>query len=198
MFIVVSYIIYNWQHEEQKNHMQDLDTYINYLEQLVLTHNTPEMIVELVYKIHKPLKTLRFIRQNKEVRETLYMLRFLLIYDKEDFIDLIICLEYFFKIHYNILIEKYDITTYFAMLKDIRSELINALHSTYFNIPNISKTFDVPNLENELDIGIKRIQAVTYRYMKILYHKYAKQLKHEQYAGPSFFDVQKTSHYHIH
>lgn len=198
VFIVVLYIIYNRRQEEQKNHMQDLDIYITYLEQLVLSHNTPEMIVEFVYKIHKPLKSLRFIRQNKEARETLYLLRFLLIYDKEDFIDIIICLEYFFKIHYNVLIEKYDISTNFAVLKDLRSEMLNALYSSYFNIPNISKTFDVPNLENELDLGIKRIQALTYRHMKILYHKYSKELKHEQYAGPKSFDNQNNTLYHMH
>ena len=52
-------------------------------------------------------------------------------------------------------------------------------------------------LEKELSNEIKHVQALTYRYLKILYHKYSKQISHAQYHGPSNYDQRTNANYHI-
>ena len=164
---IVYIIIHMGQKEGKTKHLQ-LDKFIDDTEKAILQHDTQEMVIDTVYSIHKPLKNLRFIKKNKEAQEIIYDLRFLKYYEKEDYIDIVIYLEYFLKIHFNLMIGKYDMETHFSILQDIRAEILNALFSCYHNIPKYSKTFDSPNLDDDLKFCIRRTQALTYRYMKII------------------------------
>jgi hypothetical protein len=181
--------------EEHKTQNNDIDSFIHKMEEMIIQHDTQDMIVNTVYKIHKPLKDLRYIKTLREMQESLYNLRFLLVYDKEDFIDFVVMIEYFLKIHFNVMIGKYDVQTYYAILKDIRKEILNALHSSFFDIPQYSTTFDSPNLIKDMQLELKRIQAITYRYMKVLSNKYRKQLYHESYTGTAGIDPHRDVRY---
>lgn len=195
IFIIVTLVVMS--KEEQKTQNNDIDSFIRKMEEMVTQHDTQDMIVNTVYKIYKPLKDLRFIKTLREMQESLYNLRFLLIYDKEDFIDFVVMIEYFLKIHFNVMIEKYDVQTYYAILKDIRKEILNALHSSFFDIPQYSTTFDSPDLIKDMQLELKRIQAITHRYMKVLTHKYRKQLHHETYNDTSGIDPHRDTRYDI-
>jgi hypothetical protein len=181
--------------EDNKLHTVNIDTFINKIEEMVKTHDTPEMMLKTVYRIHKPLKDLRYIRTSRELQETLYNLRFLLIYDKEDFIDIIVMLEYFIKIHFNVMIGKYDVETYYAILQDIRKEALNSLKSSFFNLPEHSTTFYSTNLLGQMQQECTRVQAITYKYMKILSHKYQDKLKHDNYNSASGLDRHRDNMY---
>jgi hypothetical protein len=183
--------------EEDKTQKNDIDAFITNMKDLVTKHDTQDMIVNTVYKIYKPLKDLRYIKTSKEMQQSLYNMRFLLIYDKEDFIDLIVLIEYFLKIHFNVMIGKYDVKTYYAILKDLRKEILNAMHSSFFDIPQYSTTFDSPDLIKELQHALKRVQAITYRYLKVLSHKYRDQLFHDTYKDASGIDPQRDTRYDI-
>jgi hypothetical protein len=197
MFIFIVYTLTAMNKEEDKTQKNDIDTFINNMQDLVTHHDTQEMIVNTVYKVHKPLKDLRYVKSSKEMQETLYNMRFLLIYDKEDFIDLVVLIEYFLKIHFNVMIGKYDVYTYYAILKDIRKEILNAMHSSFFDIPQYSTTFDSPDLIKELQLATKKVQAITYKYLKVLSHKYRKQLFHDTYKDASGIDPQRDTRYDI-
>ena len=197
MFIFIVYTLIAISKEDDKTQKNDIDAFISNIQELVTKHDTQEMMVNTVYKIHKPLKDLRYIKSLKEMQETLYDIRFLMIYDKEDFIDLIVMIEYFLKIHFNVMIGKYDIQTYYAILKDIRKELLNAMHSAFFDIPQYSTTFDSPDLNKEMKIATKRLQAITYRYLKVLSHKYRDQLYHDTYKDASGIDPHRDTRYDI-
>jgi len=197
MFIFIVYTLTVMNKEEDKTQKNDIDVFINDMQELVTKHDTQEMIVNTVYKIHKPLKDLRYIKSSKEMQESLYSMRFLLTYDKEDFIDLVVLIEYFFKIHFNVMIGKYDVHTYYAILKDLRKEILNAMHSSFFDIPQYSTTFDSPDLIKQLQTATKRVQAITYRYLKVLSHKYRNQLFHDTYKDASGIDPQRNARYDI-
>jgi hypothetical protein len=197
MFILIVYTLNTMHKEEDKTQKNDIDVFITNIQDLVTKHDTQEMIVNTVYKIYKPLKDLRYIKTSKEMQQSLYNMRFLLIYDKEDFIDLIVLIEYFLKIHFNVMIGKYDVKTYYAILKDLRKEILNAMHSSFFDIPQYSTTFDNPDLIKELQHALKMVQATTYKYMKVLSHKYQKQLFHDTYKDASGIDPQRDTRYDI-
>jgi hypothetical protein len=193
---IVYVIIYTGQ-QDSKSRITQLDKYMNDLEKTILQQDTQEMMVDAVYSIHKPLKNLRFIKGSKEAQELLYDLRFLQIYEKEDFMDIVVYLEYFFKIHFNIMIGKYDVSTYFQILQDIRVVIINALFSCIHNIPKYSKTFDSPNLDIELRKCINRTQALTYRFLKIVLKKHKAKMPHFTVQGASPYDSRMDSKYHM-
>lgn len=195
--IIIGLLINNHNKSDNIKKQNELQQYIKDIEQTVLSHNTPEMMLETVYKVHKPLKSLRFIKNNNEATQLVYYLRFLMIYDREGYLDFIIYLEYFLKIHFNIMIGKYDVETNFIILKDIRYELLNALQTTTYNIPNTSRVFDGKDLDERLKIAIIKLQALTYRYVKIIYKKYHDVIEHKHYKGTREYDPLKNNRYHM-
>lgn len=195
--IVIGFLINNHSKTDNIKKQNELNQYIKDIEETVITHSTPQMVLETVYKLHKPLKSLRFIKNNKEAIQLIYYLRFLMIYDREGYLDLIVYLEYFLKLHFNIMIEKYDVETNFVILKDIRREILNGLQASWYNIPNISRVFDSKDLDQRMQIAIKKVQALTYRYVKIIYKKYHDKLHHETYKGSVENDMIKNQHYHM-
>lgn len=195
--IIIGLLINNHNKTDKIKKQNELQSYINDIELTVISHNTPEMMLETVYKVHKPLKSLRFIKNNSEATQLVYYLRFLMIYDKEAYLDFIIYLEYFLKIHFNIMIGKYDVETNFVILKDIRYELLNALQTTTYSIPNVSRVFDGNNLDERIRTAIIRLQAITYRYVKIIHKKYHDILDHEEYKGTREYDPLKNNKYHM-
>lgn len=197
VFVIIIYMITNLSSADKKQARDDILKYMNEIEASVVNHSTPEMVLETVYKLHKPLKNLRFVKNNKEASNVLYYLRFLKIYDDEMYLDFIIYLEFFLKIHFNIMIEKYDVETNYSILQDLRHELLNTLQAFHFNIPNYSSTFDDKDLDQRLRTAIAKFQAMTYRYMKILHKKYKKRLVHIPYKGEIGYDNFKSNMYHI-
>lgn len=195
--IIVIYTISNITSADKKQAIESINKYIDDIETVVVQHDTPQMIIDTVYKLHKPIKNLRFVKGNKEAAQVVYYLRFLNIYDKEMYLDFIIYLEFFLKLHFNIMIDKYDVQTNFVILQDIRQELLNTLQSYHFNIPKDSATFDDADLDERLRVSIAKVQALTYRYVKIVHKKFKKQLAHISYKGTTGVDPQKNNHYHI-
>lgn len=188
-FTLLSYK--NVSTKQKKQLKQGIELYIEELEKDVQNHRTPEMVLEHVYVIHKPLKDLYHIKKNNVFKDVMYKLRFLQIYEKQQYFDIVVMAEYFLKIHFNMMIGKYDYQTYFVIMQDIRQEMINSLYSCYFNIPKYSKTFDSQNLERDLKWCIHQLQSITFKLTKIIRNKY--QLSDDI----NTYDLYKNSRYHI-
>lgn len=195
--LIIVLLINNHNKSDNIRHQNEIQQYIDDIEQTVVSHSTPEMMLETVYKVHKPLKSLRFIKNNNDATKLVYYLRFLMIYDREGYLDFIIYLEYFLKLHFNIMIEKYDVETNYLILKDVRYELLNVLQTATYSIPNVSKVFDGKNLDERMHTAIFKLQALTYRYVKIVYKKYHEVLGHEDYKGTKKYDTLKNNKYHM-
>ncbi len=189
MFILFSYKRNNSKEQRQLNN--SLEVYIQDLERQVVRHRTPEMMLEHVYIIHKPLKDIYHIKKNNVFKEVVFRLKFLQIYDQQHYFDIVVMMEYFLKIHFNTMIGKYDHQTNYKILEDIREEIINTLYSCYFNIPRYSRTFDSPNLDNDLKYSIRMFQSITYKLLKIVRNKY------KLMTEPKTYDVGKNERYHF-
>lgn len=140
--------------------------------------------------VHKNPRNIKFLRQHKELTDVLYDIKFVQIYDRALYNKVISLLEYFLRIHYKVMIGKYDFALYFPVLKDIRSELLNTLKAITFNIPNMSSIVAIPDLDAFVDKKVRHIQAITYKLIKIVCHKYKK-----HYKPPYDLDPHVECHY---
>jgi hypothetical protein len=194
VILLLVFILFSYKStltKQEKVSATNVEQYTVDLEKQVIQHRTPEMVLEHVYIIHKPLKDLYYIRKNIVIKNMIYKLKFLQIYEQQQYLDIVVMIEYFLKIHFNIMIGKYDHQTYHAILWDIRDEVLNSLYACYFNVPRYSKTYDSPNLDGELKQAIYIFQSFTFKLLKVLRNKY--QLP----TQPQTFDPLKNNKYHI-
>lgn len=143
-----------------------------------------------IFFIHKTPKNLKYIKKTDELLQVLYDIKFLSIYNSELFYKLISYIEYFLKIHYKMMLGKYEFKIYYQILRDIRIEILNIMKSSYLSLPNISTILSMPDINDYMEKRIRKVQAVTYSYLKIICHKYNKPFK-----PPAEFDIAKDNHY---
>jgi hypothetical protein len=122
--------------------------------------------------IYKGPTTLKYILMQKDMKGIMEDLAFILKFHPDILINVLILLENFFKIHYNVMIHKYDACSYIPVLIDIESEVLNTLSMFVFNLPNMSTTIDIENIDSFMEVKIRDIQSLTQKYMTILKHKF--------------------------
>lgn len=188
---IIMYILYiNSQKKTIKKNV-NVETYITGIEKKL--SDDSEIPENKIYYIHKTPRSLKYIKQTHDIRDIIFDLKFLEIYDIVSYYKLISYIEYFLKIHYKILLNKYDYETYFPILKDIRAEILNTMKGVYYNIPDISRIILIDNINDYLEERIFKLQAKTYRYIKILYHKYGS--SKDKYEAPFDNDSSANNHY---
>ena len=123
-----------------------------------------------IYKIFKKPNKFTFLQKNKYLEEVIYDLRFIEKYDRADFFRMLILMNDFLKIYYNIIIDKYDETN-IDILVDIRLELLNTIYNFIVDCPIYSQ-----NKKKRIDIHIYnnllKVQSYTYKKLKNLNKKY--------------------------
>ncbi len=125
-----------------------------------------------IFAIHKAPKNIKFIKTNQNISNIIEKLEFLKIYQKDTYLKIIIYLEHFLKLHYNVMIDKYDACLYYSIMRDIKKELLNLMNSLYFSLPMKSNILDIKNIDEYLNKYIIEIQAITTNYISILKNKY--------------------------
>lgn len=123
-----------------------------------------------IYKIFKKPTKFTFLKKDKFLEEVIYELKFIEKYDKADFFRMLILMNDFLKIYYNIIIDKYDHTN-LDILVDIRLELLNTMYNFMVDSPMYSR-----NKKKRIDIQIYnnlvKVQSYTYKKMKNLNKKF--------------------------
>ena len=122
--------------------------------------------------IYKGPSTLKYILMHKDMKGIMEDLSFILQFNPDILINVLILTENFFKIHYNVMIQKYDACSYIPILRDIENEILNTLSMLVFDLPDISTTIDIENIDTFMQIKIRDIQSLTQKYMTILKHKF--------------------------
>jgi hypothetical protein len=197
VFAATVFIILTIKHEREAIETKNLENFMLKLESDIMHHTTPEMMLETVYSVHEPLKNINHIKANEEVCQILYNLRFLLIYDRENFLDIIVLLEQFFKLHFNLMLYKANPLAHTQILQDLRTEILNMLHSCHYNIPTHSVLVERNSLTNDMQQSILHLMAIMSRYVNIVFKKYRKQLAHKEYKFTRSYDTQKNNRYHL-
>ncbi len=189
LFVILCYMYYERSKKGKIKNMDKNNLLSNISKEL---GNDFEVTNSPVFFIHKTPRSLKFINKHDELKNIVYNLKFLQIYDRALYNRIIICLEYYLKIHYKVMLGKYDFNLYYPMLVDVRNEILNDMKSVYFNIPTISTIIDIDNLDNYVEKHIRLVQSITYKLLKILCNKYGKDCK-----PPFGFDKIKDDHFSL-
>ena len=190
------FVIIYWKKDSQNiKNDENIDEFMNKMQNDISTEY--EIPNKNTFQIHKYPKTLSYVIKKKDFVKVIYDLKFLLIYDKESYHKLIGYLNYFLKIHYNTMLGKYDFEQNFPILQDLRNEILNTMKTTTFNTPNLSTVVDIPDINLHLQKQTTIIQALTYKYLKIIYHKYVKNKQFSSYNPPFEYDPAKDNNYEL-
>lgn len=190
---IILYIFYYKNYKVREKKTSNVSEYFLSIEDYLSSSND---ISTDLYHINKYPKKLTYLKMNDDFKNILYELKFITLYDKELYMKLITFIESFLRIHYKILISKYEFGLYYQVLKDIRREILNIINSVYFNIPNISKILDINNLDDYIYKRAKLLQSRTYKYLKTLYQK-NKSHTFDSYNAPFENDITKNHNYDI-
>lgn len=199
IFILIG-IFYMWRMQNQKqkltNNNKELSSFIDGKEKEL--GNDSEIYDAKNFRIHKTPRNLKYLKTSPELLKFVYNLRFINLYDKALYDKLLSYIEYFMKIHYNMMIGYYDFQTYFPIIKDLRFELLNLMKTTTFNLPKQSTILPVEDLDKYMDEKTAFIQALTYRYLKIVHHKYGGEKTNTlSYESPYSFDPANSDQYNM-
>lgn len=185
LFFIVFYF-YNQNKQIVINESKNIITFIDKIEKNLLESRE---LWGNIYFIHKTPKKLIYLRKNKTICKVIYDLKWIEIYDKYSLYTCVAYLEYFLKIHYNMMWGRYSYSIYIDILQEIRNTILNTLQSVHFNIPRISKVVDIEDLHSYIQKRILIIQSITGKYVKIIYHKYSNE--HTYYKPPYKLDKNK-------
>ena len=163
IYHIIKYII---PHFTPKNDVSAFWTDIE-----ALTNDKP-LANSTIFKIHKGPKKLRYVLKTPIIRSILEDLSFILKYDQDLYCDIVIYVEYFLKYHLNVMIGKYDPCTYISIIRDIYTMTLNRLSTCTYTLPKVSTIVDIPDLDVFMVRKSRDLQAVMYKYIYVLRHKF--------------------------
>ena len=178
MFIIIFYFLYLYdffnkitnQELKNKNELmkEHTDDIIN--NKINIYNNDDNYINNIdIYPIYKKPKKFIFLKNNKFLEKILYDLRFIQKYDQDDYFKLMILIEYFLKIYYNLIIDRYD-RDYIDILLDTRKEILNITYNFKVDAPLYTKKNK--HLEPIIHKNLIKLQSYTYKKIKNINKKY--------------------------
>jgi Ca2+/Na+ antiporter len=184
-FIISCLLLIIYFYLQKKNNenikILDIDNYISTLEKDIIGI---EIDNSIIFSIHKPPNSLKYLLRNDQLKQIIYDLKPMLIFDRASYLHLIIYIEYFLKFHYYIMINRYDYINYLSILKDIRREILNISSEFIFNSPDITNTTYNPYLKETIQKSHDQLKGFTYKYISIIKHKFNKNHVDEFYEPP--------------
>lgn len=125
-----------------------------------------------IYKVYKGGHKLSYIVKTPTLRHLLEDLSFLMTYHIDVYLDIVIYVEQFLRIHFNVLIGKYDISTHYDIIRDIRQQILYLMSTCVFNLPNTSTIYDIqPNVDEFMVSKTRDMNAILSKYVTVLKHK---------------------------
>jgi hypothetical protein len=192
----IFYMLRVQNQKDKRKNTKELSNFINGKEEEL--SNDSEIQDPKNFRIHKTPRSLKYLKTSPELLRFVYNLRFINLYDKALYDKILSYIEYFMKIHYNMMIGYYDFQTYFPIIKDLRAELLNLLKTAILNLPKQSTILPIDDLDKYMDKKTAFIQALTYKYIKIVYHKYGGSKTNTlNYESPNSYDPNSDDQYNM-
>lgn len=169
--ILFSYLYLQIQKSNKKQ--QDTSKKDTFIKELEETIKGNVFVYPKIFQVHKPPTSLKYTKKTS-LADLLYNLRKIRIYDDVSFINIVVLTEYFLKIHFNVMLGKYDARLYRQVLYDIYEEICNIISATTINLPNTSTVTSVPtNDMHEYHIQeMMKYKATLRSYMKAIEKKF--------------------------
>ncbi len=193
IILLIVYTIYKQQRDKEEKKSAGIDDFLDKREKMLDKREIP---TDKFVSIHKLPPNLKYLKRSEDLRKIIFELKFVEKYDYGLYEKIIGYIEYFLALHYKIMTGKYKFEHYFPILKDLRNEILNSMKSIIFNIPRTRSSYLVhENFEQFIDERIILVQAITYKYMKSLFHKYKN--NYMDYNPPFENDTMKNKYYHL-
>ena len=137
------------------------------------------------------------MQKDKKLFDIILNLRFIKLYDKEKYTNIVLYIDKFYKIYMYILGDRYDINKYYNTFIDLRNNIIRELYSMYIILPIKMKFYYGFDSFNELKKSIndfmeysKKLITIIERYgyqEKKIYH--IEDIKYKPYNINNKYDV---------
>lgn len=150
-----------------------------------------ELVLHNLYSIHTFNGKLKYVRRHKRIVKFIQDIKVIEIYDVPTFQRVIVLMENFLKIHFYIMIEKYQPSLNIPVLHDIHLEILNVLSQCIFIMPKVSKVLDIPDIDTYMERRIKDIDAILQNFEQMVTNKFCAKGKcdHLTYNSPKPNDV---------
>lgn len=129
-----------------------------------------------VYSVHKGPRRILYLRDDTAdvLSGMLYDMRFVMAYDAPLFYRVVILTEQFLKIHYNVMLGRYDPALMMPVMHDIRATACNHVHGFIFTLPRTSTIVAVPGDDVDVVMAshLRTFRGETARLMKVVKHRF--------------------------
>ncbi len=125
-------------------------------------------VVSTAYPVKQVNRKLRYLPRNETFMDIVKDLRFIRVYDKARYGDLIVHLDKLQKIYMYILARRYSCEQHIPVFTDLRDQVSELLYSLYVIIPDAMKHTYGVQPHNIIEKNITEFTAITRRMLDIL------------------------------
>ena len=111
------------------------DDTINRVLDKIIKENNNLYNTESLFSVYKVPKRFIFIKKNKYIQDIIFDLEFLEIFNKEEYYNTIILLDYFLKKYYKMINDEIDFQSNKSILFDLKKNILNSLHEQIYSTP---------------------------------------------------------------
>jgi hypothetical protein len=169
LLVAITVYVLGKKTEKQIKETNNVESYIRELE---IDISTLDLTSSKLYHFYKGSNSLKHLIRSSNFNRVLYNMRMLRVYDNESYLKTVAYLEYFLKLHFNVMIGKYDYNLYRPVLVDLRNHILDLMYSIIYNIPKYSTVKDVGDMDEYLLNCIYVVQSTSVKYIQVLDNKY--------------------------
>jgi hypothetical protein len=107
----------------------------------------------------------KYIHLHQDLIRCVNELAFIKTFDDYAYEKLVVLLEQFCKVHYQVLVETLDCVAHYPILSDLRKAIMNLMYEFYFNVPQFSNNVK-GNIYELIETNTRVVQSSTYRCMR--------------------------------
>lgn len=181
LMIVVWYVVKNqsplqWNNMMYSKTSSDQVDLWKKLEPLLLER--PVTMAHMLYGQLKQRRKLRYIKRDKRFYDIIQNLWKFRMYNTDAIVNIVLLLEHFLKIHFNVVLQIYDTSLYVPVMLDIRDDIMALLDDIDFCIPEVSRIHQIDDIPRYLYDIKKSLAFVLSQYLKVVKNKFLKTHSH--------------------
>ena len=194
IIIIISYFYFNKIKNYDDNNKLNFKNTINTINKDI---NYRQYLNNDNYYLKKFPKGVKYFHKDNNLLKIVLNLRFIKLYDKEKYTNIILYIDKFYKIYMYILIDRYDIKKYFNIFIDLRTNIIREMYSLYIILPMKMKFYYGFNSFAELKKSINDFMEYSNKLITII-ERYGYQekkifhlddIKYKPYDDKNKYDV---------
>ena len=143
-----------------------------------LINNAQVFHHDVLFVCQKAPRTIKYILKDPlltSVMEDMYKFK---MYQTHILKDILILLERFLRIHYNVMLGTYPVETQWRVLVDIQKTVDKLFEEMVFNVPEVSTVHNIMDIDAYISQREAVVKAVLLRYLRVVANKYMESIGH--------------------